>query len=152
LPNAIVLLIAATTPARIAVYDEGGARLEVSEIDAPLSEGLYATMKSIDDRFRIVKLLYARGPGRFTGLKLGYLFLKSFAIVRNIPFLAADSFALSGDRPILAHGNRRFVKNGEKITIETFDSPFEEALTPPETLDGDIFDDQTLPNYLLDAA
>ncbi|MDR1911972.1 MAG: glycoprotease [Helicobacteraceae bacterium] len=152
LPNAIILLIGATKPARLAVYNESGEALEFFEIDKPLSEGLFSIMKAIDIRFNIVKVLYARGPGSFMGLKLGYIFLKTFAFARDIPFLATDSFNLSGDRPILAHGKRRFVKKDKRIEIEIFDAPFEESLKPPNRLDITLFDDQTLPNYILDAA
>jgi tRNA A37 threonylcarbamoyladenosine modification protein TsaB len=134
------------------VYDESGARLERFTIETPLSEGLYPIIKSIDERFAIVKLLYARGPGSFTGLKLSYLFCKSFAFVREIPFLAASSFALNGDREVLAHGRRRFVKNGDTIAVEISDAPFKESLTPPKTLDLRVFDERTLPVYVLDAA
>jgi hypothetical protein len=151
-PDATALLIGASKPARLAVYNDDGDLLETFEIAAPLTEGLYPIARSIDDRYNIIRLLYARGPGSFTGLKLSYLFCKTFALARNIEFLAADSFALSGDRPILAHGRRRFVKNGGLIEIAASDEPFAEALLPPKTLDLRIFDDQTLPNYLLNAA
>ncbi|MDR2151963.1 MAG: hypothetical protein LBO72_03995 [Helicobacteraceae bacterium] len=150
--NATILLIGATKPARLGVYNENGDRLENFTIEAPLTEGLYPLMKSIDERFKITKLLYARGPGSFMGLKLSYLFCKSFAIARDIPFLAADSFALSGGKPILSRQNRRFTKNADTIEIEIFDTPFEEALLPPETLDLSMFDAQTPPNYILSAA
>jgi tRNA A37 threonylcarbamoyladenosine modification protein TsaB len=109
-------------------------------------------MKSIDERFTIVKLLYVRGPGSFMGLKLSYLFCKSFAFARDIPFLAADSFALSGGKPIFSRNGRRFVKKGETIEIESFDAPFAEALLPPKKLDARMFDKQTLPDYILSAA
>jgi tRNA A37 threonylcarbamoyladenosine modification protein TsaB len=150
--NATILLIGASRPALIGVYNDEGCLLESFEIAAPLTEGLYPIAKALDDRYKIAKLLYARGPGSFTGLKLSYLFCKTFALARDIEFLAADSFALSGDRPILAHGKRRFVKNGERIEIAAFDEPFEETLALPKRLDTRIFSDQTLPNYLLNAA
>lgn len=146
-----VLLISATRPMRLAVYDETGARIESHESDAPATESLYPLFKSIDDRYEITRLAYAKGPGSFMGLKLGYVFLQSFALARKLPFTAASSFALSGGNPVHAHGKRWFTQRGDQVGVQTFEVAPEASLLPPERIDFSVFEPACEPEYLMPA-
>lgn len=146
-----VLLISASRPMRLAVYDRAGAKLESFESDAPATESFYPLFKAIDEQYAIEKLAYARGPGSFMGLKLGYVFMQTLALARNLPFAAASSFALSGGAPVHAHGKRWFVPQGNEVSVQTFDPAPENRLLPPDRLDLSLFDTNTEPDYLMPA-
>ncbi|GHV10482.1 glycoprotease [Campylobacterota bacterium] len=146
-----LLLLSATRPTRLAIYGEDGGVIEQFQSDLPLTESLYDAIKAFDEAYAIERVLYARGPGSFMGLKLGYLFLRSFALGRGIDFLAADSFALSGGAPIHSHSKRWFVLENGSAAIRSFDSAPAEVLSPPERLDLTLFSAETAPNYILSA-
>ncbi|MGE4295437.1 MAG: hypothetical protein AB7E49_07045 [Campylobacterales bacterium] len=146
-----VLLVSASRPMRLAVYDLGGNRLELHESDAPATESFYPFFKTIDDRYDIARVAYARGPGSFMGLKLGYVFLQSFAMARRIPFASVSSFALTRGAPVQAHGKRWFVLEGGEVSVRAFETPPQAALLPPEQIDFSIFEAACEPEYLMPA-
>ncbi|GHS89068.1 glycoprotease [Campylobacterota bacterium] len=160
--NVSLLIIAAAKPMIAAIYGESGSLIKAIESEKQLSEALCEIVEPIDREYAIVRVLYANGPGSFMGLKLSYIFLRAFSIARDIEFLAAESFAFSGDRAILAHKNRWFVKkpNGE-IVIENRENAqensengrnIEHKISAPSKLDLSIFCGDTAPQYILNAA
>ncbi|MDR2905946.1 MAG: hypothetical protein LBU73_08330 [Helicobacteraceae bacterium] len=155
--EAILLVNAAARPAILAIYDDRGALLESRVLDGHLSEVLARNVALIAARYKIAKVLYAKGPGSFMGIKLSYIFLKSFAIAKDIEFLAADSFYFSGGEPILAHKNKYFARleNGEIALVEREISEARaiasEPSAAPIALDFSQFSAETAPNYILGA-
>lgn len=146
-----VLLISASRPMRLAVYDRVGAKLESFESDAPATESFYPLFKAIDEKYAIEKLAYARGPGSFMGLKLGYVFMQTLALARNLPFTAASSFVLSDGAPVQAHGKRWFAQEANGIGVKLFEAAPEDRLLPPDRLDLNLFDTNTEPDYFMPA-
>ncbi|MDR3347856.1 MAG: hypothetical protein LBN32_04505 [Helicobacteraceae bacterium] len=151
MPDVTVLLISAAQPAKLAVYDDRFACIERLENALPLSEWLYGAMKSIVQRYNVARVAYARGPGSFMGLKLGYLFMRSFSLAARIPFVAASSFDLTSGAPIKAHGKRWFVIKDGAIAIESFETPPADRLLLPDQLDMSMFSGAVLPEYVLNA-
>ena len=149
--NATLLLISAIKPFVLAVYDERNELIEQHASDQHLTTALYMITSEIDARYCVTKVAYIRGPGSFMGLKLGFVFMRSFALARGIDFTAADSFALTADRPVFSHKNRYFVKENGVISVQRFDQPQPNFLIPPLALDTTIFNADTLPQYILGA-
>jgi tRNA A37 threonylcarbamoyladenosine modification protein TsaB len=151
LRNVTVLLISAAKPCFFALYDENGEMIEQESCDKPLTESLYVLMSAAERRYSIKRVLYVNGPGSFMGLKLGFVFMRTFALAREIDFAACDSFAITGGAPVFSHKNRWFVKNGSSIELIRFENPPENRLIPPKKLNMANFSGDTTPCYLLPA-
>ncbi len=143
-----LLLLSAASPMQIGLYDEKGALLEQQQLAGKASSELYPAFEAIDRAYQVTALAYARGPGSFMGLKLGFVFLRSYAIAKNIPMYAADSFYFTGGYPIMASRVRAYFKSGEEISIGRLESPPESGLRLPDRLNLSELDAPLEPLYI----
>lgn len=82
------------------------------------------------------------------GLKVAYVILKTFCIVKECEFAAVSGFELNGGEPIRANKALSFVLENGEIMLKAA-HPGEFSL--PENLDKLKLNLDTLPNYLIQA-
>ncbi len=143
-----LLLLSVASPIQIGLYDRSGQRIEAFSYEQKASAVLYSAFEAIEGRFEITALAYARGPGSFMGLKLGFVFLRSYAIVKGLPMYAADSFLFNEGAPIGASRSRSYVKEGDRISIRRLESPPKSAMALPDRLDWSAMDAPLEPLYI----
>ncbi len=151
-PRVDILVISLTSPLLIGIYQENRL-IEHFQSSEKTSEVLPVLINEILQRYRPVRLLFARGPGSFMAIKITYLFLRTLSIARSLPLLATDGFAFNQNSPIKATGSLYFSKENGKITTRKIDTQ-KEKIQPfalPEQLDETIFSDETEPLYVLPA-
>ncbi|MCR8696009.1 MULTISPECIES: glycoprotease [Campylobacter] len=141
------MVICLSSPLVIGVYFEGNL-IEKIISDDKASEALGQIISDLDSRYEIDRIIYANGPGSFMGLKVAYLTLCVFCVVRNIKFYGIDGFSLNGFKPIRANKNMSFVLKDGKINLEKIEHC---ELELPSNLDGFDLIVDALPNYVIDA-
>ena len=145
------MVIALGTPVYVGVYDENGILVEAISNDGLGSDVLPLIFEDLLNRYTLKHLVYANGPGSFMGIKVAYLFLKTLAIVRNIPLLAVDGFIFNENHPIKAVGKLYFVKNSNTISLEPLENPILKGFELPQTIDVKNFNTDSAPYYGIEA-
>jgi len=115
------------------------------------SEALPDIFRQIAKKYDITSLLYAKGPGSFMAIKISYIFLKSYSIVKNIPFMAVDGFYFNNNSPIKSIGKMYFVKEDNNITLDIIRKRELNDFQLPKILNKDDFSLDTTPLYVLPA-
>jgi tRNA A37 threonylcarbamoyladenosine modification protein TsaB len=83
-------------------------------------------------------------------IKVGYIFLKTFSQVKDIPFFACSGFELNNNSPIKALGKKYFYQDGDEIKMRFLEEDeILEDFKLPQKIDLNIFSTDTLPNYQL---
>lgn len=144
------LVIALSTPVLVGIY-ENGELIEAISTDAMSSDALPEIFDSLLKKYRFERLIYAKGPGSFMGIKVTYLFLKTLSIVQKIPLLATDAFFFNENHPIKAVGKLYFVKNSNMISIQPVENPVLRSFELPKVICIEDFTPQCTPYYGIDA-
>ena len=140
-----VLVIAVASPMLIGIY-ANHQLLEQFECTGQTLQELPDTFVKILQQYDIEKLYYTKGPGQAMAVKIAFVFLKSFALVRKLPFYACLAFEFNEFSPIKAFGKHYFIyqkdnKNNFKSSI--LDQIDNKAFVLPQKLDHHIFDGNT---------
>lgn len=138
------MVISLDTPLLVGVYKDDILFHELSSCDH-VSESLVKIIKDLSNRFLIQKIFYANGPGSFMGLKITYIILKTFSIIKKCDFYAVSGFEFSDK--IRANKNFSFVLKQDDIVLEEIASSKPKLPKSLKTLN--ILQD-TAPNYILD--
>lgn len=149
MPKVTLLVLTIARPTVVAIYLEDSTLAKSWSFDEKLTDKLYSVVAEIEKSFEIERVAYANGPGSFMGLKLAYVFLQTYATIKNIAFVAASSFVFADK--IHSNGKRWFVKRGEDIDLITLDGSKEIFFMPPKRLDLAQFRSHVEPNYILPA-
>ncbi len=107
--------------------------------------------KEIEKDYQVLSIFYAKGPGSFMSIKVSYVFLKSYALVKNIPLFATDGFYFNDNAPIKALGKMFFIKEGDNITFDKITPKREGVFKLPKFLKEEDFSLNSLPLYILPA-
>jgi len=103
-------------------------------------------------KYKLENLYYAKGPGSFMAIKVSYIFLKTLSITKNIKLFATDGFAFNGENLIKATGTLYFMKENGKISaIKLEQQDIKQKFSLPDSLDQDIFSEDSEPLYMLPA-
>ena len=147
-----VLVISIANPILIGIYEDNNL-IKTIEDSGKTSDVLPNIFKSILEDFEIITIFYVNGPGSYMAIKVGYIFLKTISIVRDIKFKATNGFKFNQNSPIKALGKKYFFnQDNDKIIIDFLkdtDKIIEFKL--PKELQKDIFTEDCLPNYQLPA-
>lgn len=144
------VVIALSSPVLVGVY-ENGLLIEAISTEAMSSDALPEIFDTLLKRYPLERLVYAKGPGSFMGIKVTYLFLQTVSIVQKIPLLATDAFFFNENHPIKAVGKLYFVKNSNTISMVPLENPLLKGFELPQTINSKIFDTDTAPYYGIDA-
>jgi len=141
-----ILLIALSSPIQVGIYEDLKL-IESIKSDEKSSDILPLIYRELSENYNIKKLFYANGPGSFMAIKVAYLFLKSFSIIKDIPLYATDAFKFNNNTPIKAIGKLCFVKISSKIQTQKLQTPPQSEFLLPDVLDYDEFSTDTVPLY-----
>lgn len=122
--------------------------------EAKTLDALVRLWMSLQNRFLIESICYARGPGSLSALKLLHVFVHTLAIVRGVGVFAVDSFYFNNARPIHAFGNQFFIKEADGIKIvarrdSANDGAECDGVTLPQELNLADFSQDSEPLYVL---
>ena len=122
--------------------------MQTIKSDKHISEALIEILSEITGKFNISSIIYTNGPGSFMGLKVSYVILKTFCMVKNIDFYAVSGFELNGGGAIRANKSLSFVlENGQILLKQAEPTPFE----LPSNLSNLNKTFDTLPSYIIQA-
>ena len=141
-----IVVIALSSPLLIGIYQDG-ILIETRQSFEKSSEILPELFQSILEEFDVRTVVYAQGPGSFMAIKISYIFLKTLAIIKDIPLLATDAFYFNGNRPIKAVGKLYFVKTSEGIVTMPFNEVQTMSFEMPNVLKLEDFTEETAPYY-----
>ncbi len=147
-----VLVISIANPILIGIY-QNDLLIDTIKSEGKTSDILPEIFHTLVNKYQIDKVYYVNGPGSYMAIKIAYVFLKTFAIVQNIPFEATDGFKFNHNTPIKALGKKYFF-NGQddKITVDFIQNLDDlKDFELPQKLMQNIFSEKTLPNYHLPA-
>jgi len=145
-----ILVVALGSPFLIGLYEDKKL-FQIIKSEKHTSDELPRWFKLFDEKYNIEKLFYAKGPGSFMSIKVAYIFLKSFAVLKNIQLLATDAFYFNDNNPIKAVGKLYFVKINNQIdTIKVEDIQKSEFVLP-KTLVYRDFGLDVIPQYGINA-
>ncbi|MBR8461906.1 glycoprotease [Campylobacter sp. faydin G-24] len=113
-----------------------------------VSEALVEVLDELNNKFNIQKIIYANTPGSFMGLKVAYVILKTFSIVKGCEFYAVSGFDLNDNAPIKANKFLSFVNSVDGVSLQKT-KPKEFKL--PLNLYSLKLNSDTLPNYVIQA-
>ncbi len=139
-----------TTPLLIGLYKNKILFKYYSSIEKTSTE-LPKIFKKIDRDYNIIELYYAKGPGSFMAIKISYIFLKSYAIVKNILLKAIDGFYFNNNMPIKAIGKMCFIKKGDNIILDLAPQDKLTEFMLPDILRNEDFSVNCAPLYILPA-
>jgi tRNA A37 threonylcarbamoyladenosine modification protein TsaB len=145
-----LVFLALSTPIMVGIYEDKELIDSVitEEKSSDILPVIYEQLTALYD---IKQIFYANGPGSFMAIKISYIFLKSIAILKKIPFFATDAFYFNKNQPIKAVGKLYFVKTSDMIETKKFDEPIVSNFELPKFLNQDDFDIDTVPKYCIGA-
>ncbi len=151
MPKIQCLVISIANPILIGIYEDYEI-IQTIELEGKTTEVLPLVFDEILKKYIVDEIFYVNGPGSYMAIKVAYVFLKSISIIKNISLKACDGFEFNKNSPIKALGKRYFVKNDDKIEIQSVDSLIIlNKFELPIKLDKKLFSDDSLPNYQLPA-
>ncbi len=141
-----LVVLALSSPIKLGIYEDKKL-IDSITTDEKSSEILPSLYESLEKKYRINRLFYAKGPGSFMAIKVAYIFLKSLSILKNIPLFATDAFYFNKNQPIKAVGKLYFVKTTQGIETKKFDDVIISDFNLPDFLNYNDFDIKTAPEY-----
>lgn len=126
-------MCALASPVLCGVYDSNGDLIHEYSSDKNASDSLVSLLLDISSSHEIDTIIYANGPGSYMGLKVSYVILKSYSVVKNCKFLAVSGFDLNGGGAVRATKTMSFVKEPISQNID--------LKTNIDTIDDVFFDD-----------
>lgn len=131
----------------IGLYENGIKFKEIST-DERTSEALVVLLDEISSEYKIEKIIYANTPGSFMGLKVAYVILKTFSIVKECEFYAVSGFELNGNSPIRANKALCFVNENGEVKLKKAEP---KGFLLPQNLEKLNLNSDTLPHYNIEA-
>jgi tRNA A37 threonylcarbamoyladenosine modification protein TsaB len=144
--NIDIVVVALSSPLYIGLYEDNRL-VDILKSEQHTSEALPVIFEELDGEYEIENIFYAKGPGSFMSIKVAYIFLKSFSIIKNIPLFATDAFYFNHNSPIKAVGKLYFVKIDDSIQTRKLDSVQSSGFSLPKILEKNDFDTHTSPQY-----
>jgi len=129
----------------IGIY-ENSRLIEAFRAEEKASDFIIEILAQISKKYEISRLIYANGPGSYMGIKVAYVILKTFSLVKKCEFCAISGFELNGNSPIKANKALCFVQENGQISLKK--STPKELNLPQNLLNLNIKSD-TIPNYII---
>jgi len=148
--NVDLVFITLSSPIQIGIYEDKKL-IETIKNEGKSSDILPLLYKGIEEKYNVVNLFYANGPGSFMAIKVAYIFLKSISVLKKIPLRATDAFYFNQNSPIKAIGKLCFVKVASEIVTQKMETILESNFLLPQYLDYDKFKEDSAPLYCIGA-
>lgn len=154
LPNVKVLVISISNPILIGLYKENKLIKTLSK-EGKTSDVLPLIFETILKSYNVVEIFYVNGPGSYMAIKIGYVFLKTIAIINSIKLHGISGFDLNNNSPIKALGKKYFFRtrknDSEIINIKFLEKEKLEEFSLPKNINNIKFKKNSLPEYNLPA-
>jgi tRNA A37 threonylcarbamoyladenosine modification protein TsaB len=141
-----VVLVALSSPIQVGIYEENKL-IKIITSEEKSSEVLPKIYAEIFKTYKVTNLFYANGPGSFMAIKVAYILLKSFSVLRKIPLFATDAFYFNQNQPIKAIGKLYFVKISSEIKTQKIEIAPNMEFKLHSVLDYSEFDTAVAPIY-----
>lgn len=99
------------------VYQDGTLSDTITSQE-PASQALAKILSQLLAKHKITKIIYANGPGSYMGLKVAYVMLKSYCIVKGIELYGVSGYELNQGAPIRASKTMSFVRTRKNKSSE----------------------------------
>ena len=148
-----LLVISITSPILVGIYDQEDNLVEIISKEGKTSDILPLIFEELEAKYTLKELLYVNGPGSYMAIKISYIFLKTYSIIKNITLKGAVGFEFNGNSPIKALGKKYFFNGKDgNISIDFLKKTDTiEDFILPKRLNKNIFSKDCLPNYNLPA-
>lgn len=145
-----ILIISISNPIKVGVYENENL-IDMKESKLKTSEILLnIIMKFFDEYKNIETIYYTNGPGSYMSIKLTYIILRTFEILKNIKFYGYNSFGLNKNQPIKSVGNFYFIQDESgKISMQNFNEEIKQVFFMPTNLNSKFFLLENTPLYIL---
>jgi len=148
--NIDIVVIAVETPLIIGLYKDKKLFEKIS-IDGQTSEVLPIEFQKILEKYRVKRILFANGPGSFMAIKIGYIFLKTLSLTKDIELFGVDAFYFNSNAPIRAINSMCFVKRDDEIKIEKVENFKPSPFYLPDSFEVEKYSKNVEPLYILPA-
>lgn len=91
------------------VYVDGVLKQSISKEGTAL-ECIIDTLAKIEKDYDIKRIIYANSPGSYMGLKVAYVTLKTYSMIKGCELLSVSGFELNNAGPIRASKQKSFVR------------------------------------------
>lgn len=142
-----LLFIPQAKPVLLGIYENSNLIKTISS-EQNASEFIPEILSKLQTEFKIENIIYSNGPGSFMGIKVAYIALRSYSIIKGIDLFAVSGFELNSYGAIRANNKLSFVLDGNKIILAKKE-PSKFVL--PQNLSKLNLTDDILPNYILSA-
>ena len=147
MPKAVdVVLIALSSPIQVGIY-ENKKLIKTIKSEEKSSEVLPKIYDEIFKTYEVKNLFYANGPGSFMAIKIAYILLKSFSVLKKIPLFSTDAFYFNKNQPIKAIGKLYFVKISSEIKTQKLEMAPNMEFKLHDVLDYSEFSTAVTPLY-----
>jgi len=145
-----IVVISIANPILVGIYDND-ILIDTIKRDGKTSDVLPDIFKELQEKSNISidTIIYVNGPGSYMAIKVAYIFLKTFCIVKNIEFKAIDGFSVNNNSPIKALGKKYFFQKNDEVIIDFLGDYKLEDFKLPNDISMIKLNDKTLPNYHL---
>jgi len=144
-----LLILSIATPLQLGIYHDDKL-IDTITSTQKTSEVLTSLITQALEKYPITQIIYTHGPGSYMAIKLTYIMLKTIEIVKNIEFVGVDGFNFNANEPIKALGSLYFIKKGDAIITQKFDTKIEQTFTLPQNIANLVTGDNQ-PLYILPA-
>lgn len=141
-----VVLVALSSPILVGIY-ENKKLIKTIKSEEKSSEVLPKIYDEIFKTYEVKNLFYANGPGSFMAIKIAYILLKSFSVLKNIPLFATDAFYFNKNQPIKAIGKLYFVRISSEIKTQKLEIAPNMEFKLQDVLDYNEFNTAVTPLY-----
>lgn len=145
-----MVIISLSTPILVGIYEDD---ILINTIKSKLktSEALLPILEDIFNKYNIIEIIYANGPGSYMAIKITYIILKTIQIIKNIPIKSCSAFEFNDNKPIKAMGNLYFIKEKETIITKKLTETINMDYTLCNSLKNLKIEDSNEPDYRLPA-
>jgi tRNA A37 threonylcarbamoyladenosine modification protein TsaB len=144
-----ILVIPIANPILVGIY-KNNILIDILSENGKTSDILPKLIQIILSKYNLETIFYVNSPGSYMAIKIGYIFLKTISIIKNIDLMATNGFYFNENTPIKALGKKYFFnRNGEIIIDFSKDTDKLSDFKLPNRLKKEIFTSNSLPTYNL---
>ncbi len=150
-----VLVISISKPLLVGIY-ENKKLIKTYKDEGKTSDVLPVIFEKILKGYNLSRISYVNTPGSYMAIKVGYVFLKTLSITKNIELRACSGFEFNQNSPIKALGKKYFINDSNEkehnVKVDFLDNNTKiHDFELPNVLESINFSKETLPIYNLPA-
>lgn len=145
-----LLIVSIASPMLLGVYKDD-ALIQTITLNDVASKELPLALKKLLQQYNFKEFIYVNTPGSFMAIKITYVTLKTFSLLKQIPLKAAEAFSFNENRPIKAIGKLYFIKENGTITTKKYNEVLKQEYSLPQCLKTLNVSENNTPQYEIPA-